>query len=245
MKQLLSFLFLASTIQCSAQNSKIIKYFDSSWWPTDKFNAYYFTEITKSDDLYLCNSYWAKSGKLNCKSIFKDTLFQQPAGLLVRFYESGKIQDSMIYERNGDIKELFHYYEDGKLWAHCVYKSKKENCKGYDQKGALIEDFVYKKEAEFPDGLSAWSEYLENAIQSFNPAKKGAPVGKYKVVIKFVIDENGKTILIEPITNVGYGMEEKAVQVIRKSPKWSPMIYLGKLSKAYRLQPLTFIVANE
>jgi periplasmic protein TonB len=35
------------------------------------------------------------------------------------------------------------------------------------------------------------------------------------------------------------------MRVIRKGPKWTPAIQNGKIVKAYRRQPITFIVSEE
>jgi antitoxin component YwqK of YwqJK toxin-antitoxin module len=245
MKQLLFHLFILSSIPCLSQDTKFVKYFDSLWQPIDKTKAQFYTEFVKQNELYHCTSYWLKTKKVQCKSIFKDTLFRMPAGLLVRYYESGIIEDSMMYENNGVKKEVFHFYKNGKLWAHCTYKLKNETCEGFDEEGKPITDFIYLREAEFPGGLAEWAKYLQNSTRKFNPAKMGAPEGNHKVMLRFTIDENGKVIDIEPETNIGYGMEEKAIDIIKRSPKWLPRIYLGKTTKAYRRQPFAFVVSPE
>jgi protein TonB len=37
-------------------------------------------------------------------------------------------------------------------------------------------------------------------------------------------------------------MEEEVMRVIQKSPKWRPAMQNGKPVKAYRKQPITFVV---
>jgi periplasmic protein TonB len=43
----------------------------------------------------------------------------------------------------------------------------------------------------------------------------------------------------------GKGMEEEAIRVIKKGPDWVPAIQNGRNVKAYRKQPITFVVAPE
>jgi hypothetical protein len=53
---------------------------------------------------------------------------------------------------------------------------------------------------------------------------------------------------VKASTNHGYGMEEEAVKIIKKGPTWEPAIQKGRQVKAYRKQPIDFIVgvsANE
>ena len=47
------------------------------------------------------------------------------------------------------------------------------------------------------------------------------------------------------MTNHGYGMEEEAMRVIKKGPKWTPAVQNGRSVKAYRKQPITFQVLGE
>lgn len=180
-----------------------------------------------------------KTNILFCKATDRDTLFQKPFGLPVRYYEDGKIQDSVHYNNDGSKRELFHYYQDGKTWAHRKQQGKSKVCKGFHEKGNLNEDFIYSKEAEFTGGNAEWSACLSNALCKFNPGKRGASVGTYKAVVKFIADENGSIINIEAETNYGYGIEDKAIEIIKKSPKWTPAIIVNKKVKAYRRQSLT------
>src|SRR5262249_30826974 len=46
-------------------------------------------------------------------------------------------------------------------------------------------------------------------------------------------------------TDFGHGMEEKVVEIIKKGPKWAPAIQNGKNVKAYRKQPVTFLVTDD
>ena len=243
----LTLFFCFFSISSSAQNAILIKYFDSTWSPTSKDAAFFFTEMVKVDTFYKCTSYWMKSKKLNCKSAYIDTLFTKPVDLLIRYYENGKIEDSTYFNQNGTFKNTYHYYNNGKLWVHYQnnLKTKKEITDAYDVNGNRIEDFIYSKEADFPDGSADWKNYLGENIKTKVPVDKGAPVGTYQVVVKFIVSKNGKISDIQPETNFGYGMEDEVIRVIKKSPKWNSAILMGKTVNAYRRQPITFVVSKE
>ena len=97
-------------------------------------------------------------------------------------------------------------------------------------------------EAYFPRGNSAWPEYLQKHIRANIAAKKKAPAGSYTVVIKFAIGKDGKTEEITGETNYGYGMENEVMRVIEAGPRWMPAMQNGKIVRAYRRQPITFVV---
>jgi protein TonB len=60
-----------------------------------------------------------------------------------------------------------------------------------------------------------------------------------------VVDKEGNISDLRALTNHGYGMEQEAVRVIQKGPKWTPAQQNGRHVKAYRKQPITFQVTGE
>jgi protein TonB len=100
-------------------------------------------------------------------------------------------------------------------------------------------------EASFPGGDSKWRQYLERTLNANTPVDNGAAEGTYSVVVQFVVDKEGKISDVRPLTNHGYGMEQEAVRVIQKGPKWNPAQQNGRQVKAYRKQPITFHVTGE
>jgi periplasmic protein TonB len=107
----------------------------------------------------------------------------------------------------------------------------------YDQTFTKVEI-----DAEFPGGLSAWKRYLERNLNQNVASDNGAPPGTYRVVVQFIVDKEGNVSDVKAMTSFGYGLEEEAVRAIRKGPKWTPAIQNGRQVKAYRSQPITFIV---
>lgn len=237
-------LFIISS-SSSAQNT--VKYFDSLWSKTSKDSAFYYTEIVKEDTLYRCISHWMKSKKICYNAVFVDILLSTQKGTKLKYYESGQIDDSTNFYDDGIIKNVHHYYPNGKLWVYYTYDeiSKKSNTKAFDTKNKRIEDFIYMKEASFQESIAEWQRYLSKNIKSDIPVKNGAPPGNYQVVIRFIVDKKGEIQGAYPETNLGYGMEAESIRVIQKSPKWNPAIMMGKPVNAYRKQPLNFSVTDE
>ena len=63
-------------------------------------------------------------------------------------------------------------------------------------------------------------------------------------MVQFIVDVAGNISDVKALTAHGYGMEEEAVRIIRSGPKWTPCIQNGKQVKAYKRQPVTFIVGK-
>ena len=77
------------------------------------------------------------------------------------------------------------------------------------------------------------------------PVDNGAPEGTYTVWVQFIVDKQGAISDVRALTNHGYGMEAEAVKVIQRGPNWNPAQQNGRYVKAFRKQPITFVVTSE
>ncbi len=100
-------------------------------------------------------------------------------------------------------------------------------------------------EASFPGGDAKWRQFLEKNLNASTPVDNGAPEGTYTVTVQFIVDKEGNISDVHSINDPGYGMGQEAVHVIQKGPKWNPANQNGKAVKAYRRQPITFVVQGE
>lgn len=100
-------------------------------------------------------------------------------------------------------------------------------------------------EATFRGGQSEWLAFIGRNLNPEIPIKRKAPIGEYTVVVQFIVDVDGRLIDMKPLTGHGYGMEEEVMRVLRRSPRWIPAVLESGLKvKAYRKQPVTFVVSE-
>jgi len=114
---------------------------------------------------------------------------------------------------------------------------------------------IETKKVEEPDIFTAvevdakfngnWGKFLTMTINSSVPVDNGAPAGTYKIIIQFVVDLDGSLSDIKALTNYGYGMEQEAIRVVKKAKGWEAAFQNGRHVKAYRIQPITFVVTEE
>jgi len=90
-----------------------------------------------------------------------------------------------------------------------------------------------------------WSKFLQRNLNADVAVNAGAPPGTYQVIVQFIVDKEGNVSDVKALSNHGYGMEEEAMRAIKKAPKWNPAVQNGRQVKAYRKQPITFIVSEE
>ena len=83
--------------------------------------------------------------------------------------------------------------------------------------------------AEFPGGNPAWEQYLLRNLNSGVIKDKGGPVGKYTVVVSFLVDKEGNISSVQALNDPGYGAKAAAENLIIKSPRWKPAVQNGQL----------------
>ena len=81
--------------------------------------------------------------------------------------------------------------------------------------------------AEFPGGQKGWVNYLERTLNRDLLVNTNAPVGKYSVVVSFIVDKEGNVANVKAENNPGYGTMEEAIRVIQNGPKWIPATQNG------------------
>lgn len=186
-------------------------------------------------------------------------------GTSLSWYENSFKMDSSIYNEdesgisaswfdNGNPAAAGHYtagrkmngkwqffYYDGKLSAIETYQSGKLVSKDYfDEQGMPTDTFDIDRKAFFASKES-FLDFLTRSIDPRVPANKRAPAGLYVATIHYVVGLDGKVCDIYPLSKEGYGVEEEAMRVIKRSV-WVPAIEHHRKVKAYFTQQVRFMV---
>ena len=61
-----------------------------------------------------------------------------------------------------------------------------------------------------------------------------------RVVVKFVVSEDGSVTDVEVVKNVNKECDEEALRVVKNMPRWKPGIQNGKAVKVYFTLPISF-----
>ena len=129
---------------------------------------------------------------------------------------------------------------DKKIGSNISGDTTKPNSKNDHQVLTKVE-----MEASFPGGQEAWKKYLIRNLKVSIPVEHGAPAGTYSVYVQFIVDKEGYLHDIKALTHLGYGMEDEVIRILKNGPKWIPAMQNGKKVKAYRKQPVTFVITEE
>lgn len=96
-----------------------------------------------------------------------------------------------------------------------------------------------EQDAKYPGD---WVRFLTTNLRGDVPVKNGAKPGNYQALIQFVVDAEGNVSNVKVLKEPGFGMGEEAARVIKISGTWIPAIQNKRAVKAYRKQPITFMV---
>ncbi len=91
---------------------------------------------------------------------------------------------------------------------------------------------------EYPDGMEAFYKYLAENIQYPEQAKANGTQGR--VLVRFVVMNDGSIVNVEVERGIGSGCDEEAVRVVKSMPKWKPAMDNGKAVNVNYALPITF-----
>lgn len=137
-----------------------------------------------------------------------------------------------------------YFHRNGTLMATEEYvRGESKNCRCYDEAGKeLPAKDCEERDADFEDGERGWIRFVQRNLRADVPVRNKAPLGQYTVLMQFIVETDGTVSNIKAMTRFGYGMEEEVERMLKKAPRWTPAQQFGKKVKAYRLQPVTFVV---
>ena len=109
----------------------------------------------------------------------------------------------------------------------------------------VIDDRIFTKvenEPDFVGGPEGWRKYLTTNIDPNVPVQEGWKPGKYEVVVEFIVDKEGNISSVNTINYQGTKTAAHCINLIQKGLKWQPALQNGHVVKAYRRQPISFVI---
>jgi protein TonB len=99
---------------------------------------------------------------------------------------------------------------------------------------------IIEEPAEFPGGDLALIKYIRDHVNYPMIARENGVQGK--VLIQFVVDEQGNATKAEIIRSVDANLDKEALRVITTLPKFKPGKQRGKAVKVYFVAPINFVL---
>ena len=92
--------------------------------------------------------------------------------------------------------------------------------------------------AEFPGGTSALMTWLGKNIAYPEAAQQNGISGR--VIVKFIVEKDGSISGVSVVKGVDKDLDNEAIRVVKKMPKWQPGKNGGKAVRCYFSLPVTF-----
>ena len=102
---------------------------------------------------------------------------------------------------------------------------------------------VVDKMPEFPGGMKALMDFIDRNVQYPTEARKKGVQGR--VVVQFVVDEDGSIITPKIVRSIEPSLDEEALRIIKMLPRWRPGALNGKVVKVKYTVPVAFKLNNQ
>ncbi|RYG12509.1 MAG: energy transducer TonB [Chitinophagaceae bacterium] len=93
---------------------------------------------------------------------------------------------------------------------------------------------------EFPGGMAAWGKFIQKNLKY--PYAAAANEVQGKVYINFVVEKDGSISDVNVVRGIGYGCDEEAVRVIKKSPKWKAGVQNNMAVRVRYSMPIGYVL---
>jgi len=97
--------------------------------------------------------------------------------------------------------------------------------------------------AEFPGGMPALMKWLGNNIHYPEAAQQNDIQGR--VIVKFVVEKDGSIGAATIVKGVDRDLDQEALRVVKRMPKWQPGKNNGQPVRSYFNLPVTFRLQNQ
>ena len=108
----------------------------------------------------------------------------------------------------------------------------------FAQEKAEKKNEIFKRVDVMPNPGYELNAYLIKNLKYPEIARKNKVEGK--VMVRFIVDEQGRITDPEVTRGVGSGCDEEALRVIKNMPPWKPAMNKGKPVKVYYVLPIKF-----
>jgi protein TonB len=116
------------------------------------------------------------------------------------------------------------------------------NGEGQVDGNAVYEAGGIENYPEFPGGMEAFSKFIQKNLRYPSPAQEAEVQGK--VFLSFVVEKDGSITDVQVTKGIGYGCDDEAMRVIKKSPRWKPGSQNNRFVRVRYRMPINYVMSN-
>ncbi len=180
---------------------------------------------------------WHPNGFMSDSSFVKNDSVTTEA----EWFDNGNISAYGYYLHGKKNGQWNYFHKNGKPAAVEINDHGKiVSSEFFNEDGSVQTDTsAVHREATFKKGDKDWINFLSGKIY-WPEEYKITNSNTATVVVRFIVDEDGKIATQYLEVPFHYLIDNIAVEAIKKSPTWKPALDHNRRVKAYRRQPLTF-----
>jgi periplasmic protein TonB len=217
-------------------------FIDQYWNKVESIkNASYYKIVlyNEADSNRATEKVYFKSGKIKTQKDYAVYKNRKLDGKLKEWFESGQVYKDIDYKDGKKNGQLFTYWANGKLKRADRFENDSLiEGKCMTSEGTVIAHYEYEKTPSFPGGTNHLINYLRKEIKYPKNASRAGIEGR--VLVRFVINTNGTISDIKITESVSQELDEEALRVVRKMPKWEPGMEDGEVIKSAVYLPIHF-----
>lgn len=239
MKKNFTLTFLLLTVISWGQDTI---YYDYDWNKVSSFKHttyYQIVQHDKADTTRAIEKIYFKSGQIKTEksyAVYKDRKLD---GKLKEWNEKGQLRKDIDYKSGKLNGKLLTYWDNGKPKRIDSYENDKlieGKCINFDGTEAIHYD--YEKMAQFPGGTNELIQFLVTELKYPYKSRKEEIEGS--VLIGFTVNKNGIISDIKIIQSVNKQLDEEAIRVVKKMPKWNPGMRDGEAVRVTFILPIVY-----
>lgn len=217
-------------------------YYDYDWNKISSLKDATYYEIVQhdhADNNRATEKIYFKSGQIKTEKSFSVYKDKKLDGKLKEWYENGQLRKDIDYKSGKLNGRLLTYWDNGKPKRIDSYENDKlieGKCMNFD--GITIIHYDYKKTPEFPGGINELMQHLVKELKYPNKSRKEGIEGL--VLVGFFVNKNGTISDIKIIQSVNKQLDEEAIRVVKKMPKWEPGMQDGEAVKVAFNLPIQY-----
>ena len=215
----------------------------------DKFKApvadssyamyYRIVEPTDTPDLFKESFYYTtgeKESEYYFRKVARKTIQE---GKLLTWYKNGRLKSEIDLSNNQYSRIVTTYWNNGVIKRQDYFKKdnlEKGTC--FDSLGHKIRHFDYEIMPQYIGGTEKLKNDISNIIKY--PAQSVKDHIQGRVIVRFAVDEKGRTSNISILKGVSPELDEEAIRVIKNLWKFIPASRDGEPVAYFQIVPITF-----
>lgn len=217
-------------------------FYDADWLKLNSnTNAEYYKIVTKdqADTNIAEEKTYYRSGQIRQEDRYINYASHKLDGVSKTWYKNGRLKAEAHYKDGKLEGSLRSYWDNGQRKREDVYESGKlTEGHVYNLDGTEAQYYEYEIMAQYPGGLDQMKRYLTRNIKYPKKARKQGISGK--VLLKFYVDTDGSIQNVKVEKGVSEELDQEAIRVVKKMPRWQPGRLDGEKVKTYYILPLNF-----